>query len=223
MEEIHEHDGKKEADAKQAEGVVHAVVFAFHGEAHAGRELDFVEDFADIRCNGAEVAVFGVHEHVGHALEAGVVDFDLAVCPARSDERAEVHAVVGWGRDGDGHAEDILEGAVDVFGELDADEVLVARGGIDPEVAVHRHAGIHRDHDLLDDILGGEAELGGLHSVHIQHQIGGVVALQDAHIHRAGDRFDEIADFARLREQLRCGAAFDLDVDRRGGSQIQSG
>ena len=152
-----------------------------------------------------------------------MVDFDLAVCPARCDERAEIHTVVGLRGDRDRHSKDVLQRALGVFRELDADEVLVSRGGIDPEVPVHRDAGIHGDNELLNDIFGSESELSGFDAVYIKHKVGCVIPLLNPDIDSAGNRLHKFADFSRFGEELVCRAAFDLDVDWRCGTQIQRG
>ena len=152
-----------------------------------------------------------------------MVDFHLAVRAARSDERTEIHASPCGRGDRHRHSEDIVEGAIEILRKLDTDEVLVATARIDPEIAAHGDAGIQCHDDLQNHILRREAKLGGLHAVHIEHEIGGIITLANAHIGGAGNGADEIGNLAGGSEKFGSRAALDLDIDGRSGAEVECG
>src|SRR5262249_5332567 len=120
--------------------------------------------------------------------------------------------------------EDVLQrlhGGVGVLGELHADEVLVAALGVDPEVAVDRHAGVHGGDDLHDDLAGRQADLGRLLPVHIDDQVRRGEALGDADVGGPLDLGGLALDPAGQLVGLLAAAALDADVDGRADAVVQ--
>ena len=203
-----------------AERIVHAPILALEAHLHTLRQLDACDGVLHTGGYRRQVAVFRIHKNICDAFETDMVDFHLAIGAARGDQCPQIDRGLAPRR-GHRHAQDILQPAVHILGKLDAHEVLVAGLGIDPEIAIHRHAGIQGHHDLENDILRREALLGSLYPIDIQHEIGSVVALLDSHINRAWNRSHRVPHAARYGQKILGASALDLNIDRRGCPLIE--
>src|SRR5205807_7277228 len=119
----------------------------------------------------------------------------------------------GLVRAGRHHVQDVLELHVRIFGVLDRHEVLVAAFGIDPEIAIDGHAGVHGGGHLVHDIVFAQPHVGGLFAVDINDALRGIDALLDMDVGGAADVGGPLLHSLSPGQPLVQLAAFELNVD----------
>ncbi|ARF90813.1 putative autotransporter protein [Burkholderia cenocepacia] len=240
--EVHDHqqvdqrDREREAAEQPRERLVHRLHLAAQHDRRAGRQLRArgVDELRHVARDAAEVAPLHGREDVEHRLHVVVRHHGLL---RRARERAERAEQVLRGRPrgraagrrlrraggagGQRHVRERLQRIHRVLRRLHEHRVADAVARIEPEVRRRLRAAGQRDQQVLRDVALVETGLDRLRTIDVHVDSGFVAGLLDA-------RVDEPAHAAQLREQrVRDRAvlvelvADDLDVDRRGQSEVE--
>ena len=163
-DEIEQEDGEDEANREAVEGGVHRLDAAGEAGFDAVGDLGGVEDLVDGGGDAAEVLLLRSDVDVHAAADLGVVELGGGV--ELLDGRDHVEAggtgdVVAVERD----RLEVVDGLDLAFLVHDAEEVVVAAVGIDPDAGGDHDVRGEGGDDVGDDLLLGHAEFAGAGAV----------------------------------------------------------
>src|SRR4030095_3490835 len=122
---------------------------------------------------------------------------------------------------GNGRAQERVGRIDEMHGRLHGHEVWAAGNRIDPVVRRHLRARCKRDHDVIGDVLLGEAIFRETCAVQIQTQFRRCYVLMNVHVRRTWNFRGAVANGTGNLEVRGFIVAGNADVDRRLEAEIQ--
>ena len=139
LQQVYQHCGQDQAQCQLPERLIHAPVFTFQVQVHPLGHPEIFQPALDVPGHRGDIAPLGVDQHIRHPTQTRMIHLHRTRFAPGGHNRSQVHGA--WlSRALDRQRQHIFHPAIHILGVLHPHEILVARLGIDPEIAMNRYA-----------------------------------------------------------------------------------